>query len=196
MKWFLNLGLPFKSKALETSIKQDSIDLEKGTQLFLSNQFDEALFHLDNALNKGFNSGLYQLRAKCFQKLNFHYKAIEDFDKVIEDNPLEFSNYYSRAISKNAISDISGQVEDLQSCIYYYKKHKNIENSILKNLETELITTRKYVESVKSTIASLHNISYSEIKNLINESLLQIKKIRPRTRRLKTTKNSKILLGS
>lgn len=185
MKWFVNLGIQFKSKAFEQNLRQNTADLEKGKQLYLSSKFDEALYHLDNAINAEFNSTVYELRARCFQKLNYHYKAIEDFDKVIEDNPLEFSYYYGRAVSKNAISDISGQIEDLHNCIYYYKKNKNIESSILKNLETDLITAGNYVEGLKNTIATIHNVSYSEIKSLINECLFQIKRIRIRGRRFK-----------
>ena len=149
MKWFVNLGIQFKSKVSEQNPEQDTADLEKGKQLYLSSRFNEALSYLDNAVNAGFNSTVYELRARCFQKLNYHYKAIEDFDRVIEDNPLEFSYYYSRAVSKNAISDIGGQIEDLHNCIYYYKKNKNIESRILKNLETDLITAGDYIESVK-----------------------------------------------
>ncbi|WP_289661268.1 hypothetical protein [Flavobacterium panacagri] len=196
MKWFVNLGFSFKNKVSEQNIQQDAADLEKGKELYLSSQFSEALSYLDNAVNSGFNSTVYELRAKCFQKLNYHYKAIDDFDKVIEDNPLEFSYYYSRAVSKNAISDITGQIEDLQNCIYYYKKNKNIESRILKNLETDLITAGDYIESVKNTIASVPNNSYLEIKNLINECLLQIKRIRLKSRRFKTPKNEEILLRS
>lgn len=176
MKWFAYLGIQSKSKMLE-SVEQCSVDLQKGKDFFLSNRFNEALYHLDIAVNSGFNSSVYELRAKCFQKLNYHYKAIDDLDKIIEDNPLEFSYYYSRAVSKNALSDISGQIEDLQNCIYYYKKNKNIENSILKNLETDLIATGNYVEEIKNTILSIHNVSYSEIKSLINDCLFQIKRI-------------------
>ncbi|MFD2942459.1 hypothetical protein [Flavobacterium notoginsengisoli] len=190
MKWFVNLGFPFKGKIVEQNIHQNSADLEKGKELYLSRQFSEALSYLDNAVNSGFDSTVYELRAKCFQKLNYHYKAIDDFDKVIEDNPLEFSYYYSRAVSKNAIEDISGQIEDLQNCIYYYKKNKNIESGILKNLETDLITAGKYVEGVKNTITSVHNVSYIEIKNLINECLLQIKRIRLKSRRFKPQKTT------
>lgn len=196
MKWFVNLGIQFKSKFFKQNPGQDAADLEKGKELYLSSRFNEALSYLDNAVNEGFNSTVYELRAKCFQKLNYHYKAIEDFDKVIEDNPLEFSYYYSRAVSKNAVCDISGQVEDLHNCIYYYKKNKNIESSILKKLETDLITAGNYVEGVKNTITSIHNVSYSEIKNLISECLIQIKRIRLRSRRFNTIKNDGIFLRS
>ncbi|MDQ6530523.1 hypothetical protein [Flavobacterium sp. LHD-85] len=196
MKWFVNLGILFKSKVSEQNLHLENIDLEKGKELYLSSRFNEALSYLDNAADSGFNSTVYELRAKCFQKLDYHYRAIEDFDKVIEDNPLEFSYYYSRAISKNAVADLSGQIEDLHNCIYYYRKNKNIENSILKNLETDLIIARNYVEGLKNSIASVHNISYPEIKNLIGECLIQIKKIRIQSRRFKTIRNRGILLGS
>ncbi|MTH17622.1 hypothetical protein [Flavobacterium sp. LC2016-01] len=194
MKWFVNLGMQFKSRFSKSNPAQDLIDLEKGKQLYLASKFHDAVLHLDVAANSGFNIAVYELRAKCFQKLDYHYKAIEDFDKVIEDNPLKFLNYYSRAISKNAIFDLQGQIEDLHNCIYYYKKNKNIESAILKNLERDLLTAENYVEGIKNNIASIHNVSYAEIKNHINECLLQIRRIKLRARRFKSQRSTEILL--
>lgn len=194
MKWLLNLGILFKSTVSEPDFKQDPIDLEKGKQLYLASRFHDALVYLDDAVNAGFDIAVYELRAKCFQKLDYHYKAIDDFDKVIEENPLEFSYYYSRAVSKNAVFDISGQIEDLHNCIYYYKKNKNIESSVLKNLETDLLAAGNHIEKIKSNITSIHNARYFEIKNLINDCLYQIKKIRLRSNKFKTIKSNRVPL--
>ncbi len=196
MKWFVNLGMQFKSKFSKPTPVQNLIDLEKGKQLYLASKFHDAVFYLDSAVNAGFDIAVYELRAKCFQKLNYHYKAIEDFDKVIEDNPSKFLNYYRRAISKNAILDLQGQIEDLHNCIYYYKKNKNTESPILKILERDLLTAEKYVEGIKNNIVSIHNVSYSEIKNLISECLIQIRRIKLRARRFKSEKSNGILLGN
>lgn len=196
MKWFVNLGMQFKSKLSKSNPTQDLIDLKKGRQLYLASKFHDAILHLDVAVSSGFDISVYELRAKCFQKLDYHYKAIEDFDKVIEDNPLKFLNYYRRAISKNAVFDLQGQIEDLHNCIYYYKKSKNIKSNILKNLERDLLTAENYVDGIKSNITSIHNVSYVEIKNLISDCLIQIKRIKIRTRRFNSQRNRKILLES
>lgn len=142
MKWFNNLEAKLKTIFFKSNTSQEVVNLKKGKKLYLSNKFSEALLYFDNSLNSRFDLKVFKLRAKCLQKLNKHSQAIEDFDKLIEENPLEFSNYYRRAISKNAVFDLRGQIEDLHNCIYYYKKSKNIERPILKNLETDLIDAK------------------------------------------------------
>ncbi|SHG31528.1 hypothetical protein [Flavobacterium defluvii] len=187
MKWFVTLKTRFKSRFSKSGLKESSVNLEKGKQLYLTSRFQEAIVHLNNAVNSEFDSTLYELRASCFQKLDYHYKAIEDFDKVIEFNPLEFSYYYSRAVSKKAIYDFTGQIEDLHNCIHYYKKNKNIEMGLLKTVENDLITASNHIERLKQNIHSFHNTSYLEIKSLIRDCLQQIKKIKPRNAKLRTT---------
>lgn len=185
MKWFTTLITGFTSKFSKKPLTESLVNLEKGKELYLTSRFQEAIVHLDNAVNSEFDSTVYELRASCFQKLDYHYKAIEDFDKVIELNPLEFSYYYSRAVSKKAIYDFTGQIEDLHNCIHYYKKNKNIENRLLKKLETDLITAGNHIERLKQNISLLHNNSYTEIKAVISDCLQQIKKLKPRNNKLK-----------
>ncbi len=194
MKWFNNLEAKLKTTFFKSNSTQELIDLKKGKKLYLSNKFSEALLYFDNSLNSRFDLKVFKLRAKCLQKLNKHSRAIEDFDKLIEENPLEFSNYYRRAISKNAVFDLQGQIEDLHNCIYYYKKSKSIERPILKNLETDLIDAGNYIDMVKSSITSIHNVTYFEIKNLVNECLHQIKSIRLQKKQFRRIENDPILL--
>ena len=195
MKWFNSLRIKFKNIFTKLNPKQELLSLNKGKKLYLSDRFSEALLYFDNAIDSGSEVNVFKIRAKCLQKLNKHSQAIEDFDKLIEDNPLEFSNYYRRAISKKAIADLPGQIEDLTSCIYYYKKNKNLEDSILKNLEADLIDAGNYIENVKNSIISIHNVPYFEIKNLVNECLCQIKKIRIKNNQFKKLKSSGVLLS-
>lgn len=182
MKWFANLRMKFNKNFVKSDPQQELVDLDKVKQLYLLERFNEALFYLDKAVISGFNSPVYELRAKCFQKLDFHYRAIDDLDKIIEDNPLEFSYYQIRAFSRNAIYDISGQIEDLHSCIYYYRKNDNIQGSVLEELETDLLSARNHIEKTKPDLATRSNSPYPAIKNLITESLGRIKKIRLATR--------------
>lgn len=177
MKWFASLKVKFNKIFTKSDPPQELVDLEKVKQLYLLERFNEALFYLDKAVISGFSSAVYELRAKCFQKLNFHYRAIDDLDKIIEDNPLEYSFYQSRAVSRNAVYDITGQIEDLHSCIYYYRKNENIQFSILKELETDLLAARNFIENSRADIGA-RSSPYPAVKNLITESLGRIKKIR------------------
>jgi len=194
MKWFNNLEAKLKTVFFKSNSTQELVNLKKGKKLYLSNKFGEALLYFDNSLNSRFDLKVFKLRAKCLQKLNKHSQAIEDFDKLIEENPLEFSNYYRRAISKNAVFDLRGQIEDLHNCIYYYKKSKSPESTILKKLETDLIDAGNYIDMVKSSITSIHNVTYFEIKNLVNECLHQIKNIRLQKNQFRQIENNPILL--
>ncbi len=186
MKWFVTLKTTFKDKFFKSNLKKSFVDLEKGKQLYSTSHFQEAIIHLDNVVNYEFDSTAYELRASCFQKLEHHYKAIEDFDKVIEFNPLEFSYYYHRAVSKKAVFDFTGQIEDLHNCIHYYKKNKNIEVGLLKIFETDLINAGNHIEKLKYNISSFHNNSYLEIKALLADCLYQIKKIRLKRNKIRT----------
>ncbi|MBF4516888.1 hypothetical protein IRZ71_11050 [Flavobacterium sp. ANB] len=179
MNWFINLTGKFKDKFSSSNATNEGLEnLEKGKRLYNSNQIQDALIYLDNAINLGFDNGAYEIRGNCFQKLDYHYKAIEDFDKAIEMNPLEFSYYYSRAVSKKAILDFTGQIEDLHNAIYYYKRNKSVENNFLKIFETDLLIAKTYIEGLKQNITDLHHTPYLEIKTLIRDSLHLIKKVK------------------
>jgi len=183
MKWFFNSILEgLKRRFSKSKSDEGFAHLEKGKQLYLSNKFQDALLYLDSAINLGFDNGVYIVRGNCLQKLDYHYNAIEDFDKAIEMNPLEFSIYYSRAISKKAILDFTGQIEDLHNAIHYYKKKLNIENHILKAFETDLLTAKMNIDGIRQNMYEARKILPSiEIKALIKDSLHLIKKVKGRS---------------
>lgn len=182
MKWFFNSVIAdFKQRFLKSKSNEGQIHLEKGKQLYLSNQFQDALLYLDNAINLGFDNEVYAIRGNCLQKLDYHYNAIEDFDKAIETNPFEFSIYYSRALSKKAILDFTGQIEDLHNAIHYYKRNLNIENHILKAFETDLLTAKMNIDGIRQHMYEARKMLPSiEIKTLIKDSLHLIKKVKGR----------------
>lgn len=182
MKWFFNSVLEdFKQRFSKPKSNEGLIHLEKGRQFYLSNQFQDALLHLNNAINFGFDREVYALRGNCLQKLDYHYNAIEDFDKAIETDPLEFSIYYNRAISKRAILDFTGHIEDLHNAIYYYKKHSIIENHILRAFETDLLTAKMNIDGIRQNMYEVRKTLPSmEIKTLIKDSLHLIKKVKLR----------------
>ena len=146
----------------------------------MSNRFQDALSHLNMAINSGFEQGVYVLRGNCFQKLDYHYNAIEDFDKAIETDPLEFSIYYNRAVSKRAILDFTGHIEDLHNAIYYYKRHATIENHVLKAFEADLLGAKMNIEGLIQNGHEARKAPSIEVKSLIRDSLNLIKKVKLR----------------
>ncbi|WP_264524236.1 tetratricopeptide repeat protein [Flavobacterium sp. N502536] len=181
MKWFNTLTIKkFTERLSKSHSNEGSAHLERGRQFYLSNQFQDALLHLNIAINSGFDQGVYALRGNCLQKLDYHYNAIEDFDKAIETDPLEFSIYYNRAVSKRAILDFTGHIEDLHNAIYYYKKHSNIENQVLKAFETDLQAAKMDIEGPVQSRYEGRKAPSLEIKSLIRDSLNLIKKARVR----------------
>jgi tetratricopeptide (TPR) repeat protein len=181
MKWFNTLVIKKFTERLSKPVSNDgSLHLEKGRQFYLSNRFQDALLHLNCAINSGFDQGVYALRGTCLQKLDYHYNAIEDFDKAIETDPLEFSIYYNRAVSKRAILDFTGHIEDLHNAIYYYKKHSTIENQVLREFEAHLQAAKMDIEGPIQNRHEIRKAPSLEIKSLIRDSLNLIKKAKGR----------------
>ncbi|TDW49177.1 hypothetical protein EV144_103704 [Flavobacterium sp. 270] len=179
MKRFISLTLKkFKINFFETTIPEGKKYIEKGKQSFLLHQFQDALLFFNNAIDSGFEDEVYELRACCLQKMNCHETAIEDFDKAIEYNPLKFSNYYSRALSKKAILDYAGLVEDINNAIYYYKKSLILDNVILKKFESELLNVKADLEKLTPNFHHINKRPLLEIRNLIGDSLRLIRKAR------------------
>lgn len=180
MNWFNNLSKKIFKEGVSRSASNEALaNFERGKQLYYSNQYQDALLHLDLAVNSGFDSGIFEVRGNCLQKMDYHYRAIEDFDKAIEIDPLEYSNYYSRAISKKAILDFTGQIEDLHNAIHYYKKNIRPEN-LLKVFETDLLSAKKQIEGLKHFGKEQYNVPSLEIKTLIRDSLHLLKKVKLR----------------
>lgn len=186
MKWFADLTIEkIRGKFSKSGANEESVHFEKGKELYFADQFKEAIIHFDNAISSGSHLEAYKLKGNCLQKLDYHYNAIDDFDKAIEENPLDFSNYYSRAVSKKAILDFTGQIEDLHNAIYYYKKNSILENSILRNFENDLLFAKMKIEGLTKNAAEITKIPSLEIKSLIRDSLHLIKQVKLKNAALK-----------
>ncbi|QOG01137.1 tetratricopeptide repeat protein [Flavobacterium sp. MDT1-60] len=179
MKWFTSITIQkIKERFSKSGIDPGAENLEKGRNLFLSNRISDALTHLNKAIHLGFETDAYELRGNCLQKLDCHDNAIEDFDKAIENDPLKFSVYYSRALSKKAVRDFTGHIEDIHNAIYYYKKSSTVENQTLKTFETQLLSAQLNIDHEMQNSAQPEKVPSGEIKSLIRDSLLLIKKVR------------------
>lgn len=135
MSWLSNLFS--KNKTPEFSPEEQALSkrkwdgfdfFSKGKNCYLNRQTSEALSYLDRALEYGFEenfsydaSKLYDLRAGCLQELEYHYDAINDFDKSISLEPNDCNKYFLRSISKGAILDCEGEVADLEKAIQLSK---------------------------------------------------------------------------
>lgn len=184
MKWLINLAAEIKGKFSKSGTDQESVHFETGKKLYSANQYQEALFHLKNATSTE-SDIIYKLKGNCHQKLDYHYNAIEDFDKAIETNPLEFSTYYSRAVSKKAILDFTGHIEDLHNAIYYYKKNTVLEHATLTAFETDLLLAKMNIEGLAKNTSEGNKSPILEIKSLIKDSLHLITQVKLKKAALK-----------
>lgn len=178
MKWFTNLMGNFREKFSNSTVDQSSENLEKAKKLYSANKYEDALLCLNTISDYNSDAEAYKLKGDCLQRMNFHYNAIEDFDKAIETNPLEFSNYYSRAVSKKAILDFTGQIEDLHNAIYYYNKSAVLKKSILRAFESDLLSAKMNIEMLAKNASEITKTPALEIKTRIRESLHLIQEVK------------------
>jgi tetratricopeptide (TPR) repeat protein len=170
----------------------ESLDFfSKGKEYYTSKNVSEALLYLDKALEHGFAEdfsydlhNLYDIRGACLQSLDFHYDAINDFDKSISLEPNNFNKYFSRSVSKGAILDYEGQIADLLTAIRFSK----IDNSLNKEyndqaemkgykgatelLEMQLKMAKMSLESEIKTKERIQNAINEETKELLEKIYL------------------------
>lgn len=92
--------------------------LERGRDLYLQNELQQALRYFDSAIESGFEGAdVYNMRGGCLQSLNFDLDAIDDFTRAIEFEPEDSNNYFMRSISKGAVGDLQGRNDDLEEAI-------------------------------------------------------------------------------
>lgn len=179
MKRFISFtSEKFKNIFFKSAIPEGVLFLERGRCFYKMHEFQDALVCLNKAISLGLDSEVYELRARCYQKMNCHETAIEDFDKAIEILPFKFSNYYGRSLSKKEISDYAGQAEDLHSTLYYYKKNSNLDSVFLKELEAEFLTVKINLDKLPQKVNCINRRSIIEIKLLVRNSLMLITSVR------------------
>ena len=91
---------------------------DRGQDLYYQNEVQQALHYFDTAIDSGFEGAdVYGMRGGCLQSLHFDLDAIDDFTKAIEFDPEDSNNYFMRSISKGAVGDLHGRVDDLNEAI-------------------------------------------------------------------------------
>lgn len=92
--------------------------LERGRELYFKNEVQQAMRYFDIAIDSGFEGAdVYCMRGGCLQSLKFDLDAIDDFTKAIEFDPEDSNYYFMRSISKGAVGDPQGRIDDLNEAI-------------------------------------------------------------------------------
>jgi tetratricopeptide (TPR) repeat protein len=92
--------------------------LERGKELYLRKQFQEALEQFDRAIENGLTEAdVYRLRGSCLQMLDFHLDAIDDFTEALATEKDNFNLYAERSNSRGQTGDFRGEIADLQEAI-------------------------------------------------------------------------------
>ena len=92
--------------------------LERGKELYFQKDDQQALPFFDAAIDSGFEgANVFGMRGGCLQSLHFDLDAIDDFTKAIKFDPEDSNNYFMRSISKGAVGDLQGCIDDLKEAI-------------------------------------------------------------------------------
>lgn len=122
-----------------------------GLNDFKAKLYESALNNFDVAINQGYKKDIYELRGICLQNLEYHYDAINDFDKAIILNSIDCNLYFLRSNSKGRVLLFEEQISDIK---------KAIELCDLKNPRN-----MQYSEAAKT-------LGYDSIKKLYEASLV------------------------
>ena len=88
---------------------------------------NEALLLLDKAIECGVTQA-YSGRAFTLQGLEFHYDAIDDFNKAIEYSKNDANLYFGRGHSRKIIADYESAVSDLRIAVELIKEDNELNN--------------------------------------------------------------------
>jgi tetratricopeptide (TPR) repeat protein len=102
--------------------------LEKGSHLYQSGRFQEALPHWDEAIDcrleprerhspEAFRSACFIQRAMCLHELCFFLDAIDDLSSAVALTPDDSHIYYVRAKSRYGVTDYDGSITDYHEAI-------------------------------------------------------------------------------
>ena len=131
MNWLSKIFAKKKETEISDEEKKQSkkkleglMAFEKGQEYFFNQQMNEALVLFDRAIECGFvenytyDAGkLYEYRGGCLDGLEFHYDAIDDYDKSILLDPYDCNKYLLRSVTKGWIMDYEGEIADLKKAI-------------------------------------------------------------------------------
>jgi tetratricopeptide (TPR) repeat protein len=167
----------------------------KGINCYLDQQWDEALVHFDKALEEGAirddidGRNFYSYRAQCLQTLKYHYDAIVDFDKAIEISPNDCNLYFSRSISKGAILEYEGEIDDLRKAIelsrentrlnrkYNDKAQKKGYSDAAHMFSSRMMILESNLESEAQRQEILNNASSDSERESLRKSFEEIKNL-------------------
>jgi tetratricopeptide (TPR) repeat protein len=162
---FLKKILSGKKKISKQSLKQLNQNLEalgsyiQGIELYKQDNYKEAINYFNTALQCGLinESGIFQYRGICFQKIERHPSAIKDLNKYIEINPNNWEAYNFRAQSFKEMNDFKNQYSDLQevkNILVSIKRRTEFEDETLSNISFEMEKSKitiEYHENIKKT---------------------------------------------
>jgi tetratricopeptide (TPR) repeat protein len=162
---FLKKILSGKKKISKQSLKQLNQNLEalgsyiQGIELYKQDNYNEAVNYFNTALQCGLinESGIFQYRGICFQKIERHPSAIKDLTTYLETNPNNWEAYNFRAQSFKEMNDFKNQYSDLRevkNILVSIKRRTEFEDETLSNISFEMEKSKitiEYHEEIKKT---------------------------------------------
>ena len=183
MNWFKNLFKP-KKKATEIRVPKSLNGqqlFEKGMEAHISRQTETALNFFDLAIKHDYTKEVYGSRGQCLQELHYHYDAIHDFTLAIKESPKDCNFYYSRSISKAAILDYEGEIEDILKAIELSNLDNELNNhfndiakergynNVREIFEFDLIHAKNNLEFKITSIERINSATSPDTKSLLQK---------------------------
>ncbi len=146
---------------------------EKANELFDSKLPEEALQYYDMAIHPLLKEA-YCHRAFCLQALNYHYDAIEDFNKAIIAFESDANLYYGRACSYMALDEYEIAEPDLKMAIRLSQQDTELNrhrNKLAKSMNWSSAVSI-YIAGLKDCLQMISLFSDNpEVKEKMKEKL-------------------------
>lgn len=128
---------------------------------------DEAIVNYTKAITADINnSKYYNARGVAYFAQQEYYKAISDFMKALEINPVDYLACYNLAYSKYKLSDFSGALTDISKSLTMnaeYCESYNLKGLIYNNqqvLDSALVNFQKAFKCDTTNFTYSYNIAY------------------------------------
>ena len=90
---------------------------EKGNEAFKAGDYEESICYYDNSIEITPNAAAFNNRGLAKLKLERYYKAIQDFDVVLKEEPSNIKALLRRSSAREKLGDINGALEDLERSV-------------------------------------------------------------------------------
>ena len=158
------LSVDYFSKCISRNRNSMEAYWYRGYAYLNQNLTQEALSDINKALDltksndKNSQESLYSIRGQIYNQTRNYKNAIDDLSKAISINSKNISNFWSRALSYNALGDLNNALKDFFKCEELINKEDKINLSKLYKLIANIYENQKdFNNAIKYYSQSIKN---------------------------------------